>query len=58
MQVTNPAPHTMKKLLAVSQDMAEILAVVTPHETSLRFVHLYSDCNMAKVCQFEYLLGF
>jgi hypothetical protein len=42
---------------AVSPDMAEFLAVVTLRETSLSFVHLYPDFNMAKSCQFEYLLG-
>jgi hypothetical protein len=37
--------------------MAELLAVVTLRETILRFVRLYRDCNMAKACQFEYLMG-
>jgi hypothetical protein len=44
-QVTTPAPHTTWKFLAVSQNMAEFLAVVTLHEVSLSFVLLYSDCD-------------
>jgi hypothetical protein len=47
-QVTAPAPHTKGRFLAVSPDMAEFLAVVAPRETSLNFVRLYTDCNMAK----------
>jgi hypothetical protein len=47
----------MKRLLAVSPDMAELLAVVTLHETNLGFVHIYIDCNMVKAPQFEYLMG-
>jgi hypothetical protein len=34
-----------------------LLAVVALRETSLGFIHLYPDCNMAKACQFEYLMG-
>jgi hypothetical protein len=48
----------MGRLLAVSPDVAELLAVVTLRETSLAFVRLYCDCNMAKAHQFEYLVGF
>jgi hypothetical protein len=47
----------MGRLLAVSPDIAELLEVVTMREVSLGFVHLYPDCNMAKACQFEYLMG-
>jgi hypothetical protein len=37
--------------------MAELLAVVTLRDTSLGFVRLYPDSNMAKAHQFEYLIG-
>jgi hypothetical protein len=47
----------MGRLFAAGPDMAELLAVVTMRETSLVFVHLYPDYNMAKACQFEYLMG-
>jgi hypothetical protein len=52
-------PHTTYNglLLAVSPDIAEMLAVVTPREASVGFVHPHPDCNMAKARQFEYLLG-
>jgi hypothetical protein len=56
-QVTVPTSHTMGRLLAVSPDMAKLLAVVTLHETSLGFVPFYPDCNMAKAHQFEYFMG-
>jgi hypothetical protein len=56
-QVTTPTPHTTGRLLAVSPDMAELLAAVTLRETSLGSVHLYPDCNIAKGHQFEYLMG-
>jgi hypothetical protein len=36
--------------------MAELLTVVTLRETSLGFVRLYPDRNMAKARQFEYLI--
>jgi hypothetical protein len=55
-QVTVPIPHTRGRLLAVSPDMTELLAVVTLREISLSFIRLCSDCNMAKARQFEYLL--
>jgi hypothetical protein len=55
--VTAPAPHTTGRLLAVSPDMAELLAVVTLRETSLGFMRLCPDCSMAKARQFEYLMG-
>jgi hypothetical protein len=51
--VTAPTPHITRRMLAVRTDMAKFLAVVTMHETSLGFVHLYLDCNVAK---FEYLM--
>jgi hypothetical protein len=44
--------------LAVSPDMAEFLALLTLRETSLGFVRLYPDCNMAEADQFEYLVRF
>jgi hypothetical protein len=47
----------MVRLLAVSPDMAESLAVATLRVSSLGFVQLYTDCNMAKVPQFEYFLA-
>jgi hypothetical protein len=56
-QVTAPTPHTAGRLLAVGQDMAELLAAVTLRETSLGFVRLHPDCNMAKARQFDYLMG-
>jgi hypothetical protein len=49
-------PHTTGRLLAVSPDMAEWLAVVTLHETSLGFICLYLNYNMAEDNQFEYLV--
>jgi hypothetical protein len=57
LQVTASTPHTTGRLLAVSPDMDELLAVVTLRETSQGFVRLYPDCNMAKARQFEYLIG-
>jgi hypothetical protein len=51
-KVTAHTPYIMGRLLAINQDMA----VVTKHETSLGFVCLYFDCNMAKACKFEYLV--
>jgi hypothetical protein len=57
MQVIAPTPHAAGKLLAVSPYMAELLAVATLRETSLSFVCLYPDCDMAKTRQFEYLMG-
>jgi hypothetical protein len=47
-QVTVPTPLITGRLLAISPDMANFLAVVTLCETSLGFVYLYPDCNMAK----------
>jgi hypothetical protein len=47
----------MGRLLVVGPDMGEFLAVVTFCETSLSFICLYPDCNMAMAYQFEYLLG-
>jgi hypothetical protein len=52
-----PTPHKKRWLLVVSPDMAEVLAVVTLRETSLDFVRLYPDCNMAKTPQLQYLMG-
>jgi hypothetical protein len=49
-----PTPHTMWRLLTVSQDMA---AVVTLRETSLGFVRLDPYRNIAKAPQFQYLMG-
>jgi hypothetical protein len=57
MQVTSPTQHTTRRLLAVSPDMAELLAVVTLLETSLGSICLYPDCNMVKAPPFEYLMG-
>jgi hypothetical protein len=57
MQVTTLTPHTKERLLAVSPDIAEFQAVVTRRETILSFVRLYPDSNMAKACEFKYLLG-
>jgi hypothetical protein len=42
-QVTAPTPHTRVTLLAVSPDMAKILAVETLRETSLSFLGVYPD---------------
>jgi hypothetical protein len=56
-QLTAPTPHKIRRLLAVSPDMAYILAVVRLRETSLDFVHFYPECNMAKTRQFENLVG-
>jgi hypothetical protein len=54
-----PSPHHIQRggPLAVSPDMAELLAAVTLRETSLGFVRLHPDCNMAKAPQCEYLMG-
>jgi hypothetical protein len=57
-QVTAHTPHTTSRLLAVSSDMAELLAVVTLRETCLSFVRLCRDCNMTKAHQFQYLVDF
>jgi hypothetical protein len=56
-QVIPPTPYTTGRLLVVSPDMAELLAVVTLLETSMGFVLLYPDFNMAKARQFDYLMG-
>jgi hypothetical protein len=56
-QETAPTPHTTGKLLAVSPDITELLAVVTLRETSMGFVRLYLECNPAKATHFEYLMG-
>jgi hypothetical protein len=58
-QMTALASHscTMGRLLGVSPDMAKFLTAVTLHVTSLDFVWLHPDCNMARAYQFEYLLG-
>jgi hypothetical protein len=40
---TTPTPNIKGKLLAI------LLAVVTLCETSLGFVHLYPDCNVARL---------
>jgi hypothetical protein len=55
--VTVPTAHTMVRLLAVTPDMAKLLAIVTLRETDLGLVRIYPDCNMAKPRQFEYLMG-
>jgi hypothetical protein len=44
-QVTAPAPQITGRLLAVSPDVAQLLAVVTLRETSLGFVRLCPDCS-------------
>jgi hypothetical protein len=56
-QVTTPTSHTTGRLPAVSPDMAELLELVTLCETSLGFVCLYSNSNMAKAHRFKYLMG-
>jgi hypothetical protein len=56
-QMTAPTPHTMGRLVAVSPDLVELLAVVTLCETSLGFIHLYPGCNMAKAHQVKYHIG-
>jgi hypothetical protein len=56
-QVTASTPQTTGRLLAVRPDIAKFLTVITLCETSLSFVHLYPDCNMAKTHQFKYLLA-
>jgi hypothetical protein len=48
-QVTAPTPHTAGRLLAVSPDMAELLADVTLREPSLGSVRLSPDCDMARL---------
>jgi hypothetical protein len=55
-QVTALTPHTTRRLFAVSPDMAELLTVVTLHETVLSFVYVYPDYNMAKAHQSDYLM--
>jgi hypothetical protein len=57
LHVTAPTPHTTERLLAVSRDTAEMLAVVTLREASVGFVRLCPDYSVAKARQFEYLLG-
>jgi hypothetical protein len=52
-----PTPHTTGRLPAVNTDMAELLAVVALRETSLGFVRLYPERNIAKAPQFQYLTG-
>jgi hypothetical protein len=47
----------MGRLLAVVPDIVELLALVTLLETSMGYVHLYPDPNIAKACQFEYYHG-
>jgi hypothetical protein len=55
-QVTAPILHTMGRLTDISPDMAELMVAATLHEASLGIVRLYPDCNMAKACQFEFLV--
>jgi hypothetical protein len=45
--VAAPTRHTTRRLFAVNPDMAEFLADGTLLETSLSFIRLYLDCNMA-----------
>jgi hypothetical protein len=56
-QVTTTTPHTTGRLLAVSPYIVTFLTFVTIRETSLGYVRLYLDCNMAKARQFQYLMG-
>jgi hypothetical protein len=42
-QVATPTPQATGRYLTVFPDMAEILAVVTLRQTSLRFISLYLD---------------
>jgi hypothetical protein len=46
-EVTSPASHSTGRLLAFNPDMAKFLSVVTLPETSINFVYLYPDCNIA-----------
>jgi hypothetical protein len=54
--MTTSTPHTKGRLLEVNPDIAQFLAVVTLCETSMGFVRLYPDFNMATAGQFEYLM--
>jgi hypothetical protein len=58
-QMTAPAHQTTGRFLGVSPGTSEILAAVILRETSLGYVRLHTDCNMARLRQFEqlYLLG-
>jgi hypothetical protein len=56
-QVAAPTPHTTGRLLAVIPGTAELLTFVTLRDTSLGFVFLHPDCNMAMTREIEYLLG-
>jgi hypothetical protein len=47
--MTAPTPHTMERLVAVSSDMAELLAVATLHETTLGSVCLYSTIQQSLI---------
>jgi hypothetical protein len=54
-QVAAPTQHTTGKLLAVSPDMAEVLALVALYENSLGFARHCSDCHITKAYQFGYV---
>jgi hypothetical protein len=57
-QVATRTPQATGRLLTVCPDMAEILAVVTLRQTSLRFISLYLVRDMAEACKFKDLLGY
>jgi hypothetical protein len=56
MQVATTTPQTLRELLTVGPDMANVLAVVALHKASLSSLQLYPDDNMVKAIQLEYLL--
>jgi hypothetical protein len=55
-QVIAPAPQAARKLLAVCPDVAELLAVMALCKTTLSYICLHPDCDVAEVLQSENFL--
>jgi hypothetical protein len=51
------ASQRTERLLAVSPDMAEFLAVAALREPVWALYASILDCSVAKTCMFDYLLG-
>jgi hypothetical protein len=53
-EVSSPAPHTTRRLLAIDPDMSEPLTVQVLCHLTLSFVGFNPDDDMTKVSQFKY----
>jgi hypothetical protein len=56
--LTTSAPQTLRRLPAVDPNMSKVLAIVALSQTTFGLVRLYLNNYAAKVCYFEYFLGF